>query len=41
MTPLGPKDVEASALWRDHHYIPIARYVNDLISRFSSQLAEE
>ncbi len=41
MTPLGPKDVEASALWRNHHYIPIAKYVNDLIPRFSAQLAEE
>ena len=41
MTPLGAKDVEASYMYRDYHYMPIAKYVNDLITRYSAQLAEE
>ena len=41
MTPLGTNDLEASALYRDYHYMPIAKYINDLITRFSAQLAEE
>ena len=41
MTPLGANDVEASHIYRDYHYMPIAKYVNDLIGRFSAQLAEE
>ncbi len=41
MTPLGPADVEASRLWPAHFYTPIAKYMNDLIDRYRSQLAEE
>lgn len=41
MTPLGGNDVEASHMYRDYHYMPVAKYVNDLIGRFSAQLAEE
>lgn len=40
-TPLGPQDVEASALYPEHHYTPIAKYLNNLIYHFRTQLAEE
>ena len=41
MTPLGAADVEASRLWPGHFYTPIAKYMNDLIDTYKSQLAEE
>ncbi len=40
-TPLGPQDVEASHLYPDHHYTPVAKYLNGLIDQFRAQLAEE
>ena len=40
-TPLGPKDVEASRLYPDYFYTPIAKYMNNLIDTFRTQLAAE
>jgi hypothetical protein len=40
-TPLGPNDVEASRLYPEHHYTPIAKYLNNLIDTFRAQLSEE
>ena len=40
-TPLGAADVEASRLWPDHFYTPIAKYMNNLIDRYRAELAEE
>ena len=40
-TPLGPQDVEASRLYPDYFYTPIAKYMNNLIDTFRTQLAAE
>ncbi|CAK0732050.1 hypothetical protein CVIRNUC_000078 [Coccomyxa viridis] len=42
LTPLGIHDYEATALYPDdHHYTPIARYMNNLIYECKAHLAEE
>ena len=42
LTPMGIHDYEATTLYpEDHHYTPIAKYMNDLIHDFKSQLSEE
>ncbi|KAK9904277.1 hypothetical protein WJX75_008264 [Coccomyxa subellipsoidea] len=40
-TPMGPQDVEASRLYPDYFYTPIAKYMNNLIDTFRTQLAAE
>ncbi|CAL8470597.1 g10139 [Coccomyxa elongata] len=40
-TPLGANDVEASRLYPDYFYTPIAKYMNNLIDTFRVQLAAE
>jgi hypothetical protein len=40
-TPLGPADVEASRLYPAHFYMPISKYMNNMIDTYRAQLAEE
>ena len=42
LTPMVIHDYESTKLYpEDHHYTPIAKYMNDLIHDFKAQLSEE